>query len=63
MDKGMLPLLELLLIVGVVFGFGFWQLAALKRDEQQQKRESAKQPNHPAAAPLSQADAKSSDNH
>ncbi len=62
MDKGMLPLLELLLIVGVVFGFGFWQLSALKRDEQQQKRESAKRTNH-SAPPLSQAVAKSSDNH
>ncbi len=39
MGKGMLPLLELLLIVGVVFGFGFWQLAALKRDEQQKREE------------------------
>ncbi len=61
MDKGMLPLLELLLIVGVVFGFGFWQLSALKRDEQQ-KRESAKRVNY-SAPPLSQAVAKPSDNH
>ena len=59
MDKGMLPLLELLLIVGVVFGF--WQLAALKRGEQQ-KRESAKRSNY-SAPPLSQAVAKPSDNH
>ena len=53
MGKGMLPLLELLLIVGVVFGFGFWQLAALKRGEQQQKGESAKQPSLPASPPFS----------
>jgi hypothetical protein len=51
MDKGLLPLLELLLIVGVVFGF--WQLAALKRGEQQQKGESAKQPSLPASPPVS----------
>jgi hypothetical protein len=49
MDKGILPLLELLLIVGVVFGFGFWQLAALGRDKRE--RESANHPNPPASPP------------
>ena len=31
MDTGVVKLIELLLIVGAVFGFGFWQLASLRR--------------------------------
>jgi len=38
MEKGTLLLLELLLIVGVVFGFGFWQLASLNRDAKARDR-------------------------
>jgi hypothetical protein len=32
-DTGVVKLIELLLIVGAVFGFGFWQLASLRRDK------------------------------
>lgn len=41
MDRGLLGLIELLVIVGVVFGFGFAQLASLRRDKRQ-REESAK---------------------
>ena len=40
MDKDILLLLELLLIVGAVFGFGFWQLASLRRDKRERERAS-----------------------
>jgi hypothetical protein len=38
LDRDILLLLELLLIVGVVFGFGFWQLASLRRDRKEQEK-------------------------
>jgi hypothetical protein len=40
MDPGIVKLIELLVIVGAVFGFGFWQLASLRRDKRE--REEAK---------------------
>jgi hypothetical protein len=42
-DSGIVKLIELLVIVGAVFGFGFWQLASLRRDRrdrEQKKREA-----------------------
>jgi hypothetical protein len=38
MDRNLLGLVELLLIVGIVFGFGFAQLASLRRDKRQRER-------------------------
>ena len=38
MDRNLLGLIELLLIVGIVFGFGFAQLASLRRDKRQRER-------------------------
>jgi hypothetical protein len=38
LDRDILLLVELLLIVGVVFGFGFWQLASLRRDKRKRGR-------------------------
>jgi predicted negative regulator of RcsB-dependent stress response len=34
-----LILLEALLIVGAAFGFGFWQLRSVKRDQEKTRRE------------------------
>jgi len=34
-----LPILEGLLIVGLVFGFGFWELSKLKRERRQRTAE------------------------
>lgn len=39
MDKDLLLLIELLLVVGVVFGLGFWQLASLKPKKRREKAE------------------------
>ncbi len=36
-----LILLEALLIVGAAFGFGFWQLRSVKKDQEKTKRERA----------------------
>jgi hypothetical protein len=42
LDRDILLLVELLLIVGVVFGLGFWQLASLRRDKHKRERERAR---------------------
>jgi hypothetical protein len=34
-----LILLEALLVVGAAFGFGFWQLRSVKKDQEKTKRE------------------------
>lgn len=36
-----LILFEAVLIVGAAFGFGFWQLRSVKRDQEKTKRERA----------------------
>jgi hypothetical protein len=38
-DSGVVKLIELLVIVGAVFGFGFWQLASLKRDKKEREKD------------------------
>ena len=38
MDSGVVKLIELLVIVGAVFGFGFWQLASLRRDKKEREK-------------------------
>jgi hypothetical protein len=38
-DSGVVKLIELLVIVGAVFGFGFWQLASLRRDRKEREKE------------------------
>jgi hypothetical protein len=37
-DSNILGLVELLLIVGLVFGFGLWQLYTLRRDKREPPR-------------------------
>jgi predicted negative regulator of RcsB-dependent stress response len=34
-----LILLEAILVVGAAFGFGFWQLRSVKKDQEKTKRE------------------------
>jgi hypothetical protein len=48
-DSGIVKLIELLVIVGAVFGFGFWQLASLRRDKRE--REEAKRAARRDASP------------
>ena len=52
MESGILGLIELLLIVGLVFGFGFWQLYTLKRDKRERPRpDPRRDPEHKAPGP------------
>ena len=47
MESSILGLIELLLIVGLVFGFGFWQLYTLPRDRRDRPRpEPRRNPEH-----------------
>lgn len=41
MSGGTLILLEILLVLGLVFGFGIWQLVSLKREREKDAREAA----------------------
>jgi hypothetical protein len=49
MDGNLLGLIELLLIVGIVFGFGFAQLASLRRDKRQRTRNDMDRDDRPPA--------------
>lgn len=40
MTAGLLGLIELLLVFGLLFGFGLWQLRSLKRREEELRRRS-----------------------
>ena len=41
MSTSWIPLLEGLLIAGLVFGFGFWELHKLKKERQQRAAKKA----------------------
>lgn len=41
MNGGTLILLETLLVLGLVFGFGIWQLVSLRREREKDARDAA----------------------
>lgn len=45
----MLGLVELLLVFGAVFGFGFWQLHALRRLQEREQSRDKDSPDSPDA--------------
>lgn len=44
MDGSSLGLIELILVLGGVLGFGFWELYSLRKYKKQKQREEGKDP-------------------
>lgn len=51
MSGGTLIFLELLLVLGLVLGFGVWQLMSLRRDDRQARKPDPPSPPDPGPGP------------